>query len=441
MQMPKNDFRQHQRKKVNLSVEIAADGKLQDTHTLNVSPRGIALSRPQNTRIEPGQHITVRFSQFKTRRLRAQVVHVGDEHVGLSITSADGSPHALLPLTADIAPSNRLGRAQRWFMRQTRRAAILAVNTPLQPVIIQLVKPQFLFAAYGTRKEANVYFTPWMERLLPKTIVCGLIRANGKTGFMVASTVLEDILYSEGHTTRSYLQDLAHRFPSAERVALVGRLPNFAKRAGVPLESPFVDGAMGTRFMIRDAALHLRTLPGYQRETGITVLGGAGRIGDQVCQDLLGDFSEVIAFDKRYVHEEIVVTERGRMIRTSSTARLNEHRLFIGLTHHGDAIRELAEFLPQGGMIADDTHPCISPSVRAQLLQRGVSTMKIVLTHERFSMTPRMPAWNAQDIPGCLVEALVLLENGEHAIQNLSHFATTAKHAGFRGTLVPPPAE
>lgn len=49
----------------------------------------------------------------------------------------------------------------------------------------------------------------------------------------------------------------------------------------------------------------------------------------------------------------------------------------IGLTTHGDAVLELQEHITPGALIADDAHPCISTKARA--------------------------------IPGCLVEALVLL--------------------------------
>lgn len=437
MQRPKKEFRQHQRKNLSVPVSINVANATVTTHSFNISSTGIALSRPQNTDIAPHQKITVRFIQARTRNLRAHVIHVDEQKIGIAFENPINEVHQHTPREHKQSPYSHM---RRWVKQQTRRAAILLVNTPMQPIIIDWVKPKFLFAAYGTRKEANVYFTPWMERLLPQTLICGLIRADGRTGFMVASTHLEDALYHEAEKTHSYLQDLAQRFPSASHIALVGRLPNFAKKAGIHIKPPFVDGAMGTRYMILDAALQMRTLPAYHNETGITVLGGAGRIGDQVCNDLLGPFTDVIAFDPRYTHEETTITERGRLIRTANIERLKTHKLFIGLTHHGDAIRPLAEHLPPDSLIADDTHPCISAETRALLSKRGINTLKIVLTHNRFSMTPRMPAWNSQDIPGCLVEALVLLENQDCCVQDFSRFASAAESAGFRGNLVPPPA-
>lgn len=444
MRISNVEFRQHPRKNVNLPVILDVDQMPRETRSLNVSSNGIALFKPHDASIQPGQTVTVRFSQPRTRTVKARVVHVSSAYVGLTLSKsldslADIETRHNRSQYFSLQKKSPLLLGRKWLNTQARRAATLLVNTPLQPYIIDWVKPDFLFAAYGTHKEAATYMSPWMKRVLPPTIIGGLIRANGKTGFMVAATDLEDTLYSQGAKMRGYLHDLTERFPHAKRIALVGRLPNFARKAGVQLQPPFVDGSLGTRFMILDAALEMRGQPAHQQATGITVLGGAGRIGDQVCQDLLNEFAEVIAYDPRYLQEEIIETENGRLIRTSSPARLKQHRLFIGLTHHGDAVRELLEHLPAGSLLADDTHPCISLSTRRQLAKRGIETQKIVLTHPRFSLQPRMPAWNAQDIPGCLVEALVLLENGDAAVKDFRAFSATARHAGFSGILVAPP--
>src|SRR5690606_35107057 len=98
----------------------------------------------------------------------------------------------------------------------------------------------------------------------------------------------------------------------------------------------------------------------------------------------------------------------------------------------------LAEYLPKGSLIGDDTHPCISLEVRERLAEHGVKTLKIVLSHHQFSMWPRMPAWNNRDIPGCLVEALVLLEHKNLDVKDFTAFRDTAKSIGFQGRLIEP---
>lgn len=89
-------------------------------------------------------------------------------------------------------------------------------------------------------------------------------------------------------------------------------------------------------------------------------------------------------------------------------------------------------------MIADDTHPCISLTAREQLQSRQIAVEKVVLSHEEFLMWPRMPAWSNRDIPGCLVEALVLLRQPGVGEGDFSAFCQEAEFLGFTGRLISP---
>ena len=71
-------------------------------------------------------------------------------------------------------------------------------------------------------------------------------------------------------------------------------------------------------------------------------------------------------------------------------AALGRSKLFIGLTHHGDVIRELGNFMEPGSLIADDTHPYISLEVRQELADK-IRTLKIILSHEEFRMCHACP--------------------------------------------------
>lgn len=108
------------------------------------------------------------------------------------------------------------------------------------------------------------------------------------------------------------------------------------------------------------------------------------------------------------------------------------------LTHHGDVITEFLTYIPEGSLVADDTHPCISYEVRDQLKVFNIHVKKVVLFHEDFSMWPRMPAWSNRAIPGCLVEALVLLDQQETDVENFYAFCKTAESRGFQGRLIKP---
>lgn len=439
MKTAHGEYRRHERTGLCLPVELQIAGKQLELSTLNISLSGIALESMPGQVFEKDQLVNVNFRGIPGFSVTARVVYVGSEHVGLSLYKNRFSENDIESLIALAPQWQRLKiLALRSLWKLARRTAVLLANTVLRSTLIRLYKPRFLFAAYGNRKDAETYFTPWMERMLPSVILCGVIRNGRHRGFMVASKYLESDLSNDAAKVRDYLEKLQEELPGMDRIALVGRLPNFVLKAGIPIAAPFVSGAMGTRYMIWDVARQMKEIPAYQRQDTIVVLGGAGRIGNQVCEDMLGLYRTVIAFDKRYAEEEVVTHPAGTVIRTSLPARLSESLLFIGLTHHGDVIQEWAPHIRAGALIADDTHPCISLEVRELLAAHQIDTQKIVLTHKEFDMKPRMPAWSNRDIPGCLVEALVLLDHDDSVADDFDRFRVAAANAGFAGRLVQP---
>lgn len=433
------EYRRHVRTgiKTDVSVDLSI-GNL-DTQTLDVSETGMAIKKPTRLTLEPGQRVHIVFNRTTGLSVPARVVHVGGRHIGLHLDDNRFSEQDIDSIIRTAPPWQRLVvAARRLFWRQTRRAAVLLINTALRQILLRLVKPRFLFAVYGNERDVSTYYTPRMLRMMPPLIIGGIIRNRGQRGLLVGSKFLESELAQDSIKVRQFLADLEKEFGGIQKIALVGRLPNFVMKAGIPIAPPYVDGSMGTRYMIWDVARQMRHEPGYTGETSIVVLGGAGRIGNKVCEDLAREFSTVIAFDPRYDQEEKIFTPSGMILRTAKPLRLADHKLFIGLTHHGDVIEELQPHLAPGALIADDTHPCISPRVRGVLAESHIKVLKIVLSHDEFSMWPRMPAWNNRDIPGCLVEALVLLEQGDTNLEELPAFCQTAAQIGFHGKLVSP---
>lgn len=439
MKTARGEYRRHERTGIKLPVDVNIAGKRLVTSTLNISLSGIALLRSQEQVLEKDQLVSVSFRGVPGVSVTARVVYSGSEQVGLSLYKNRFTDTDIDSLIA-VAPQWQRLKILAWraLWKQSRRSAVFLANTLLRRLLIGFYKPRFLFAAYGTRKDVETYFTPRMERWMPSVILCGMIRNGSHRGFLVASKYVEEELAENSDKVRIYLQKIQEELPAVDRVALVGRLPNFVLKAGIPIVPPFVSGATGTRYMIWDVARQMRDIADDKHQDTIVVLGGAGRIGNQVCEDLLGLFGTVIAFDPRYKEEEVLTLRQGHMIRTASSARLSQSLLFIGLTHHGDAIEEWATRIPAGSLIADDTHPCISQEVRETLARQHIKTLKIVLTHADFEMMPRMPAWTHRDIPGCLVEALVLLDHDDDVVADFGRFCASAANAGFAGRLVEP---
>jgi hypothetical protein len=439
------EYRRYER--TGIRIPIAVNSPQEETSsriadTTDISEGGLGLRRSSDLTIRPGSTLKLQIEGLGGRTITATVVHVGAEHIGLRLQREKLST---LDIENIISEAPRLEqikvRMRRALWKTSRRAGVLAINTFLRPAVKGLVRPEFLFAVYGNEKDIGTYYTPAMAKVMPDTLIGGYIRNQNHRGMLVASHFLESELSQDSDKVTSYLNRLRADFPNVRKIALVGRLPNFAMKAGIPIEQPFVDGSMGTRYMIWDVARQMIEMTEYQRENVITVLGGAGRIGNLVCEDLLRVFSRVVAFDPRYDVDEEVRFEKGTVLRTSNRAALAKSKLFICLTHHGDVIKDLGDFMESGSLIADDTHPCISPEVREHLASKGVRTLKIILSHEEFRMWPRMPAWNNRDIPGCLVEALVMLDADAEAAGDFNRFMFVARKIGFRGRIIPPPED
>ncbi|MDX1757063.1 MAG: PilZ domain-containing protein [Marinobacter sp.] len=433
------EYRRHLRSGIRIPVALNFANHTVETSTLDISASGLRLKRPERVYIRPGEVIDVDFRDKAGLKVAATVAHTGKSHIGLQFYRTRFSEYELQELY-DVAPSwQRLtARSKRLLWTHSRRMAVLLANTFLRSLVHALSRPHFLFAVYGNKQQVAAYFTPRMARRLPPNLVLGFIRQQDKRGLLVASQFLEHKLQEDPEKVRLYLDRLQRDYPDAQRIALVGRLPNFVQKAGIDIRGPLVEGSLGTRYMIWDVARQMLERPQYCQQTSIVVLGGAGRIGNAVCQDLTALFERVVAIDPRYEQDRKFATDQGTILQTANLAHLQDERVFIALTHHGDVVLDFYQQIAPGALIADDTHPCISLKVRERLQERQIAVEKVVLAHEEFLMWPRMPAWNNRDIPGCLVEALVLLRRPDVGAGDFAAFCNEAEFLGFAGRLVRP---
>lgn len=442
MSRMQKERRRHRRSGIRVPVALRYSDETIQTSTLNMSSSGLRLRRPSELFIQPGETVDISFQGADQTPLSAFVAHLGQFHIGLQFDGKRLTGEELRQLY-ELAPAWQrfLVGSKRRLWQDSRRFAVLAANTFLRSMILKLTKPDFVFAVYGNRRDTDTYWSPGMAKHMPPNLVLGFIKNQKARGLLVASQTLEHELQADSGKVRDYINQLRVDFPDVKRFALVGRLPTFAKKAGIEISDPLVEGSLGTRYMIRDVAQQMLARPQYSQETSIVVLGGAGRVGNAVCEDLTGLYEKVIAFDPRYEVDELINTDQGSVLRTSNVARLHEQKLYIGLMSHGDVVLDLFQHMPSGALIADDTHPCISLHAREKLQEREIAVEKVVLSHAEFVMWPRMPSWNRRDIPGCLVEALVLLQRPELEGGDFLSFCQKAKEMGFAGRLIKPLAE
>ncbi len=432
------EYRRHSRTGIRTSVNLTIDNLALDTQTRDISQSGISVDAPIDANLEPGDIIYVNFSRTPELKVPAKVVRMSENNLGLELeytrfTQAD--INAIIDSAPFFEKFKARSRIALW--RNARQLGLLIINTVLRRIVIALVRPTFLFAVYGNEKGAQNYYSPSTARLLPTLIIGSIITNRGQRGLLLGSKFYENDLATNPSKIHIYLNALRREFPKVKAIALAGRLPNFIAKAGLSLEPPYVDGATGTRFLIWDIAQKIRAEENYKGEEIITVIGGAGRIGNKVCEDLAVDFPTVIAFDSRYDKLQTVNTPIGQIIRTNDVSYLKQSRLVIHLAHHGDVISEIMHYLPVHTLIADDTHPSISTVVRQQAELMGLTVKKTVLYHDQFTMWPRMPGWNNRSIPGCLMETLVAVSRPDD-IKDFNKFCRSAREMGFAGQLVKP---
>ncbi len=439
MKTAHKERRRRSRSRTGIPVNLSFANATLETTAYDISVNELRLKRPSRLFVEPGENIDIRFGETGDNALTATVAYVGKSDIGLTLVREPLSDHELHRLvTSARGWRRRYVRSKRLLWQNARRFGVLAANTWLRPLIIALVRPRFVFAVYGNEKDAETYFTPGLVRLMPPNLVLGFIRNQNTRGLLVASQSLENTLQADSQKVRDYIDELHRDFPDVERIALVGRLPNFVQKAGIDITAPLVEGSLGTRYMIWDVARQMRERPEYAQYRSIVVLGGAGRIGNAVCEDLTNLYDRVVALDPRYREETETDTGQGTILRTADVTHLHNEHLYIGLTHHGDVVLEFYQHMPAGSMIADDTHPCISLTARERLRANGITVEKVVLSHDEFLMWPRMPAWNNRAIPGCLVEALVLVQRPDLDGSDFLSFCRQAETMGFAGRLIRP---
>lgn len=335
-----------------------------------------------------------------------------------------------------IANVSTISMIQRRLWVLIRMSGFLLANISW-PFLKKAVDPKVIFAVYGTRGDQRAYFPDWFRKVCPPIVVAAYIKGETSRGVMVSSVYSEEELASDSNKVRKYISDLQKAFPNANRFALVGRLPGFSMKAGIEITSPLVEGAYGTRFAMYESAMQIASkLENDTEKDSIAILGGAGRIGASLIEDLCHSFKSVIAIDPRYTEETSSIINGSKVLYTKRGERLKGTKLVLVLTARGNDIIPMIKYMTPGTVVADDTHPCIKRPAREQLNNQGVELWKTVVTSDDYNMYPRMPNFHNNNIPGCLLEALVLNNVGDQALSSPQHFFDEAKKCGYKTLLI-----
>jgi hypothetical protein len=411
-------------------VDFIQSEDLEDTGSITIRAQTGEISTPYVITYRKENVIGIRFSDTKPLHTEA-----------LNYIFENASINTILPNPANDFSYRRAEVTHRISLKRRlwvfgRMASFLGVNL-LWPLLKNVVKPQVVFAVYGTRGDQKAYFPNWFKKICPPVVVAAYLKDKASHGVMISSVYSEEELASDSKKVIKYISDMRKAFPSAKRFALVGRLPGFSTKAGIDITHPLVDGSFGTRFAMYESAIQIaKKLEDRTQATSIAILGGAGRIGSKLIDNLCKSFQTVIAIDPRYTEDQQELKGGSTVIYTKRREAVRGTRLVLVLTAKGDDIKPMVEYFEPGTVIADDTHPCIKRNTREQLNKQGVELWKTVVTTSDYGMYPRMPNFRSDSIPGCLLEALVLNATGDYVLESTSIFFEEAKKCGYKTLLI-----
>jgi hypothetical protein len=100
-------------------------------------------------------------------------------------------------------------------------------------------------------------------------------------------------------------------------------------------------------------------------------------------------------------------------------------------------MESLVPHIAPGAIVADDTHPEMPEYLRVRIEERGATVLKATLADERFRCVPPIPDFRADDIPGCILEVLVILQRGTEVLESQEAFNRAAQELGFGARLAP----
>ncbi|GAC1324820.1 MAG: hypothetical protein NVSMB25_22730 [Thermoleophilaceae bacterium] len=345
---------------------------------------------------------------------------------GLQFTRSATPP--LLPASAR-APRRPQGASI------SRALGFVSINLGRR-LLQRTVRPQYLFLSYAeTDRDKRAYIPEWIERMLRPLFPSGLIRFGRFWGLMVTGKVTAETFEHSPEKLRGLLEGAREAYPNVEVIALAGRLPSIAARSGVTLDGPFIRGDRGTLCAMLGAAREQARLLGRPPgEVTIAIPGGAGMIGRQLVDELSREFRSVVAIDPRFADSH---RWEGNVLFTDRHEDVGLAQAVLVLTARGQEAAGLVPFLAAGAVVADDTHPEIPPAIRQQMEARGTTVLKATVGDSRFRLLPRAPWFRGDDIPGCMLEALVVVQRGKDVLASQSAFNAAADELGFRSRLAP----
>lgn len=253
----------------------------------------------------------------------------------------------------------------------------------------------------------------------PVSIVMGV--PNDQKRLLADKAQLELIL--------SRIQAARHSF-GAERVALAGQLPSIILRQGLSHDPSIVKGVAGAVFIVTACLQLILERHGFGNDARIVVFG-AGLVGSALIGHLQAKGHNAVGIDKM---------PRGTAVFPANEAGsvLAKADVVVLLSARGSDFRPYVSSLKNGAVILDDTHPPF-PRERVSAARgkqsESFTYYKAVATHSELRTVPSLPGFDADWLPGCALEGIVMAETGVNRTATQAEFDAAAERLGFEGKL------
>jgi len=327
-------------------------------------------------------------------------------------------------------------------LRTLRFTKVIFLNV-FSILLKRVYSQSVVFVVYGRGRSERSFSPLWLEKLTEKLglfhypVLSFLHCGSRQIGFVIACRHNVEELQENPDFVLQLQNDVILSFPRTKAIALAGRLPSLLHQAGGEIKAPVVGGVVGTRCAMRSVALDLAKRAGMASacESTIAVIGGAGYLGSQVVKDLALEFKKVVAVDIRF-DKETKMTKN--VLKTNDPSALQGIKLFLLFTSCGDDLAPWVSFIESGSYIADDTHPCVGPALQEVLKSKKIYLLKAAACNikEPLITSPRLPNFQSDSIPGCLLEALVVARCNSKVTEDFEEFCESARLLGFGSQLM-----
>lgn len=295
----------------------------------------------------------------------------------------------------------------------------------------------FVFFVYpGSINQIKVCVPLWYRNIRPGLSIISVVTKGecGERGLVMAIPWTLEEMEGKNNFLEETVKELEilAKFIGAKTVALGGRAVTVLFRRGYDFRPPLITGDKGAVYTVLfsiEQALKLVNSKNQKIEIGIL---GYGFLGSRLGA-FLGDYwkNDIVALDPRFTQSQ----NQGKIRLTSNPSEIVNCDLIVVLTPKGEQIEDEIQYFKSNAIVVDDTYPSLSKKAISGIEKRGGRVIKAGAWLKGVKFWPKLPKWEANRIPGCCVEAMVISMFGGVGDKTQKEFNNLANQVGFEAFI------